>query len=89
MPIILERTYKAALLVGRDAAEDRVFFNGICDVLVGFERASVYILLRALYPGPLCDLGDGHGIVAGDDLYSDALFGEILEGVGRFGAYLV
>ena len=85
----LERADEPALLVRRHAAEHGVFLDGGGDVLVGLERAGVHIALRALNPGALGDLGDGHGVVAGDDLDGHALLGEVFEGVRRLGTDLV
>lgn len=84
-----QRAHEPALLVRGHAAEHGVFLHGGGYVLVRAEFARVHIVPGPGYPGAFCHLADGHGVVAGDDLYRHALPGEIFEGVGRLGAYLV
>ena len=77
------------LLIRRDAAEDGHFLRRLCKLRIRFERARVDELFRVGDARAAGDLGDGQGIVAGDDLGAHALLGEIREGLRRFGPDLV
>ena len=89
MPRPLHGRDKLFLLIRRDAAEDGHFLRRLCKLRIRFERARVDEFLRVRDARAAGDLGDGQGIVAGDDLGAHALLGEIREGLRRFGPDLV
>ena len=89
MPRPLHGRDKLFLLIRRDAAEDGHFLRRLYKLRIRFERARVDELFRVGDARAAGDLGDGQGIVAGDDLGAHALLGEIREGLRRFGPDLV
>ena len=89
MPRPLHGRDKLFLLIRRDAAEDGHFLRRLCKLRIRFERARVDEFLRVGDARAAGDLGDGQGIVAGDDLGAHALLGEIREGLRRFRPDLV
>ena len=87
--VSLQRADKAALLVGRHAAENGVVLDRLGYFLVCLESARVDVFLRARYAGALGDLGYGHSVVTGYDLDGHSLVGEVFKGLRRLGADLV
>ena len=80
---------KLLFLVRRDAAEDGHFLCCLRNVNVCLERSCIDEFLRIRDPGPPCDLGNGQGIVAGDNLRAHALLRKIGKSLRRFGSDLV
>ena len=85
----LQSLHQLFLLVRGHAAEHGEFSGGIVYLFRGVQGPGVHEFLRVRNSRALCHLGDRHGVIAGYDLYGNALGRKIREGRGGFLAYLV
>ena len=79
MAIRLQCFHEFALLGGGYTAKHRAGAHGFGNFFVGIQRCGVHITLCALNARLAGHLADGNGIIAGDDLNGNALFGKVAE----------